>query len=523
MPGAAMGRPLRLLHVEDDSYQQFVLAALVEAINEEAPKLSVELTAVDTAQAAIEATRNAAFDLVLLDYRLPGGDADTILAQLRQQVENAAIIVLSGDAQEASMQRCWLDLGADSYRVKPITKQICLELLLYTRDKQRHIQKRGRQPYVSDDDDESDDYDGDDDASSHRSKSFKSSRECSFKVSEPEQESAASIMQLLSGGRRGPVHLALDQTIDLHFPVAMKVYALTDVRGPPPPPHAHVNAILKRRVKGEQCVEMRRLCEGGELFDLLGDAPDGLPLGEALTWFAQLASAVQHCHAHGAVHGQLHAENVLLDGGMCSLAVTGFSQIDEIVSSDESAPTRRRRPSSEWTQGEGGEAKGAAGRAAAAAARRLSETALVQLRPVSRSSDAPELQGRTHASARELADCDVWALGMLLCSLMTGSPSPRALPDVDTATGQDALPVALHSMSLTSSRAGSLESLTSLGPDVAMAETATAQPAVAPSAPARAQCRGGMQARLVGLCRAMMHADPKQRPSASEVYSQLVA
>ena len=26
-----MGRPLRLLHVEDDSYQQFVLTALVEA------------------------------------------------------------------------------------------------------------------------------------------------------------------------------------------------------------------------------------------------------------------------------------------------------------------------------------------------------------------------------------------------------------------------------------------------------------------------------------------------------------
>ena len=86
-----MGRPLRLLHVEDDSYQQFVLTALVEAIKEESPKLSVEVTAVDTAQAAIEVTRNAVFDLVLLDYRLPGGDADTILAQLRQQVETREV------------------------------------------------------------------------------------------------------------------------------------------------------------------------------------------------------------------------------------------------------------------------------------------------------------------------------------------------------------------------------------------------------------------------------------------------
>ena len=50
---------------------------------------------------------------------------------------------------------------------------------------------------------------------------------------------------------------------------AMKVYPLQCVRGAPPPPHPHVNKVLMRAVKGGQCIELRDLCEGGELFDLL--------------------------------------------------------------------------------------------------------------------------------------------------------------------------------------------------------------------------------------------------------------
>ena len=296
--------PLRVLHVEDDSYQQLALRAMVGAIERETPGLSVTVTVVETAQAAIEATRQETYDLVLLDYRLPGGDADTVLPQLRVQVENAAIIMLSCDAQEASLQRCWLDLGADSYRVKPISRQMVVELFSYTRDKQR-IQKRRRPSLAPEEED----------AVEEDARRWKTQeggpRQVRSRTSEPEQEPrlpeqepAPAIMELLSKGRRGPVHLALDQSIG-PAPVAMKVYTMGAVRGPPPPPHAHVNATVKRRVKGDQCVEMRALCEGGELFDLLGEHPDGLPLGEALAWFAQLASAVAHCHAHGAINGQL--------------------------------------------------------------------------------------------------------------------------------------------------------------------------------------------------------------------------
>ena len=57
----------------------------------------------------------------------------------------------------------------------------------------------------------------------------------------------------------------------------MKVYELSAVRGPPPPEHSHINAIVRRRVRGKQCVETRVLCDGGELFDLLSENADGLP------------------------------------------------------------------------------------------------------------------------------------------------------------------------------------------------------------------------------------------------------
>ena len=41
----------------------------------------------------------------------------------------------------------------------------------------------------------------------------------------------------------------------------MKVYDVEAVRGAPPPPHAHVNRVLRRLVKGSQCIELRTLCE----------------------------------------------------------------------------------------------------------------------------------------------------------------------------------------------------------------------------------------------------------------------
>lgn len=95
-----------------------------------------------------------------------------------------------------------------------------------------------------------------------------------------------------------------------------------------------------------------------------------------------------HCHKHGAVHGQLHPENVLLRGAE-TLQVVGFSSC---------------------AAGGGGGGNG--------------DGEGVALRLTHPDLDAPELVGRLHCGgADELRACDVWALGLLLVCLLTGAPS----------------------------------------------------------------------------------------------------
>jgi two-component system KDP operon response regulator KdpE len=56
-------------------------------------------------------------DIILLDLGLPDGDGETLLAQIRKQV-NTPIIIISAREQEGQKIRL-LDLGADDYLVKP--------------------------------------------------------------------------------------------------------------------------------------------------------------------------------------------------------------------------------------------------------------------------------------------------------------------------------------------------------------------------------------------------------------------
>lgn len=101
---------MRILAVEDDPFQQASLEAIIEAIQLQNPKLSLKLTVCATAHEARAAcNHDCLYELVLLDYMLPGGDGDTVLPDMRSKLGPlAAIIMLSGEAQEASMQRCWI-------------------------------------------------------------------------------------------------------------------------------------------------------------------------------------------------------------------------------------------------------------------------------------------------------------------------------------------------------------------------------------------------------------------------------
>lgn len=136
---------IRVLHVEDDAFQQMSMSTVISAIRAKNPDCEIDLTQAGTGEEALNYCHKCeAFELVLLDYRLPDGTGETILPQIRKLVGTCAIVMLSGEEQEESMQRCWLDLGADTYRVKPVAAPVVVDLFAYALQKKTFLHKRRR-------------------------------------------------------------------------------------------------------------------------------------------------------------------------------------------------------------------------------------------------------------------------------------------------------------------------------------------------------------------------------------------
>ncbi len=354
MMSAAMRR-LRVMIVEDDKFTQ---AALTESVTAAAkamlPHARVDVEVSDTAAGALAASslaqqKSESFDLVLLDYRLPGGcNADDVLPSLRTIFGGMPVVVMLSAAEMVTPMKQCLTLGADAFRVKPVDMQGIQELIEYTMRKRTFVEGQ-------------------------RSRSPSPAASPKFKLLDGAEH-------LVAQGRRGKVHIGM-----YHRGGALVIVKEMVVsRGPPPPRHPHVNRVYDRVVDGGACFELRQLCDKGEFFDLMIEKPHGFEPGAALRAFVQIAAAVGHCHAHGAVHGQLHPENVLLRSSAAqgqpaadvTLQLTGF-----------------------YT---------------------LAPDAAAELRPFHR-CDAPELEGLQSADAPTLRAADVWALGMLLVSLLSGT------------------------------------------------------------------------------------------------------
>jgi serine/threonine protein kinase len=122
-----------------------------------------------------------------------------------------------------------------------------------------------------------------------------------------------------------------------------------------------------------------------------------------LEWFSQIATTVAQCHAYGLTHGQLRPEHVLLSADGQTVKLLGFD------------------PQS-WRQVRFGP----------------NLDGQLALRPPN-PHDAPELSGRTHASASELAAADMWSLGVLLTAVLVEYP-----PVYDHSTSLIQWPQALH-------------------------------------------------------------------------------
>ena len=107
-----MGRPLKILHLEDDS----LAAELVQA-RLESDGFDCEIVRVDTRDGFISALENQQFDLVLADYSLPSFDGLSALKIAREKCPEVPYIFISGQMGEDIAVEA-LKSGATDYVLK---------------------------------------------------------------------------------------------------------------------------------------------------------------------------------------------------------------------------------------------------------------------------------------------------------------------------------------------------------------------------------------------------------------------
>lgn len=102
---------MRILVVEDE---QKVASFVARSLREKT--WAVDIAA--TGRQALEAARNAEYDLILLDLRLPDMDGLEVCRRLRQEgIETAILMLTARGLVDERVQG--LDAGADDYLVKP--------------------------------------------------------------------------------------------------------------------------------------------------------------------------------------------------------------------------------------------------------------------------------------------------------------------------------------------------------------------------------------------------------------------
>jgi CheY-like chemotaxis protein len=106
-------RPLRVLHIEDDAFQQQIVRLHLAAL----PAYETTVVAVDNEQAALQAFEAQPFDLVLLDYHLLEGNGLACLRRLRAVDAIIPILVISG-LTEPHVAAELLEGGADDFLSK---------------------------------------------------------------------------------------------------------------------------------------------------------------------------------------------------------------------------------------------------------------------------------------------------------------------------------------------------------------------------------------------------------------------
>ena len=242
------------------------------------------------------------------------------------------------------MQRALLEMGADSYRFKPVSTAHVSELVHYAMQKRRPSRRRGSAPSPTWPTARSPSRAR---PAKHSSPSPAPSPSREVGLGSTMTADAAELVERVAPAARPPL-----QRPPRRAPRRRRRRPPGGGEGARRRARARRAAAVaperqprhRRTVRGGRILERRELCDGTSCSTCWCSrratttsaasvgrvAPRRRQVATAGAarargfWFRQLAAALMSCHAHGAVHGQLHPENVLLRGAE-TLQVVGFS------------------------------------------------------------------------------------------------------------------------------------------------------------------------------------------------------
>lgn len=112
---------IKLLIVDDE-------VKFLDSISRRLEMRGFDVTKATNGKDALEAAREAAFDLALLDLKMPGLNGQQALEMLKKEHRHLEVIILTGHGSMDSAVEC-TKLGAFSYLPKPYELDKLLEVL----------------------------------------------------------------------------------------------------------------------------------------------------------------------------------------------------------------------------------------------------------------------------------------------------------------------------------------------------------------------------------------------------------
>jgi|WetSurMetagenome_2_1015567.scaffolds.fasta_scaffold541223_2 CheY-like chemotaxis protein len=112
---------LRVLFVDDEE-------ELVSTVVERLALRGIEATGATGGQEALDRVAEQAFDVVVLDVRMPGLGGLEVIQRLRQDHPELGVILLSGHGAKEDVE-VGLRLGAFDYLQKPVDLEDLIEIL----------------------------------------------------------------------------------------------------------------------------------------------------------------------------------------------------------------------------------------------------------------------------------------------------------------------------------------------------------------------------------------------------------